>query len=159
MSQFDDLLKGISGGKGSDSGGGIGDLIGGLMGGGQGRGGGLAAMLPMLAPVVGSMLAGGGLQRMLAGLREKGMGDKADSWVGKGENQAIEPDELRQALGDDAIRDAASRAGVSEDEAASGLAALLPQVVDRVTPNGEVPDEAEVDRAARQLVELEPTQH
>jgi uncharacterized protein YidB (DUF937 family) len=157
VSQFDDLLKGISGAKGDKQGGGIGDLVGGLTGGGQGRGGGgVAAMLPMLAPVVGRMLAGGGLQKLLSGLREQGMGDKADSWVGKGENKEIAPDELRRAVGDDAIRDAATRAGVSEDEAASGLAALLPQVVDRVTPEGEVPDDAEVDRAAKQLEGLGP---
>ena len=149
MSQFDDLLESVSGGKGSANGGGIGDILGG------GKGGaGLAAMLPMLAPVVAKMLAGGGLQKVLAGFQEKGMGDKADSWVGKGENRAIDADELRQAVGDDAIRDAASHAGVSEGEAASGLAALLPQVVDRVTPNGELPDDAEVDRAAQQLANI-----
>jgi len=148
MSQFDDLFKSVAGGSGR-RGGGLGGLIGSLAGGR--RGGGMAAMLPMLAPVVGTMLAGGGLQKVLSGLRENGMGDKADSWVGKGENEPIDPQELRRAVGDDTIRDAASRAGVSEDEAASGLAALLPQVVDRVTPNGEVPDDAEVDRAAQEL--------
>ena len=148
MSQFDDIFKSAAGGRGRR--GGLGGLIGSLAGGRRG-GGGPAAMLPMLAPVVGRMLAGGGLQKVLSGLRENGMGDKADSWVGKGENEPIEPQELRRAVGDDTIRDAASRAGVSEDEAASGLAALLPQVVDRVTPNGEVPDDAEIDRAAQEL--------
>ena len=156
MSQFDDLLENISGGQG---GGGIGDLVGGLAGGGRGGkgGGGAAALLPMLAPVVGQMLAGGGLQKLLGGLREQGMGDKADSWVGKGKNEAISSDELRRAVGDETVRDAASRAGVSEEEAASGLAALLPQVVDSVTPEGKVPDDAEVDRAARKLEGLGPT--
>ena len=155
MSQFDDLLKNISGGQG---GGGIDDLVGGLSGGGRGAGGsgGLAALLPMLAPIVGQLLAGGGLQRLLGGMREQGMGNKADSWVGKGQNEAISPDELRRAVGDETIRDAAGRAGVSEEEAASGLAALLPQVVDRVTPEGKVPDEADVDQAAKKLEGLGP---
>lgn len=147
MSQFDDLLEGISGGRGGKGGRGQS---------GGGGGAGLAALLPMLAPIAGKLLAGGGLQKLLAGLQEKGLGGKADSWVGKGENEEISPDELRRAVGDDTISDAATRAGVSEEEAAAGLAALLPQVVDRVTPNGEVPEVAEVDRAARQLENLGP---
>ena len=151
MGQLDDLLKGL-GGKQGGEGGGIGDLIGGLAGGGSGAGGGgLAAMLPMLAPVVGKLIAGGGLQKILASLQEQGQGDKASSWVSTGSNEPISPVELRRAVGDDAVRDAARRAGVSEEEAASGLAALLPDVVDRLSPDGTLPDQKEVDRAAGKL--------
>jgi uncharacterized protein YidB (DUF937 family) len=151
MSQLDDLLKSLSGGQGA---GGLEDLLGGAQG--RGGSGGMAAMLPTLAPVIGRLLAGGGLQKLLSGFQAQGMGDKADSWVGKGENEQITPGELRRAVGDDTIREAAAQAGVSEDEAAAGMAALLPQVVDRVTPEGKV-DDAEVERAAKKLEGLGPS--
>jgi uncharacterized protein YidB (DUF937 family) len=155
MSQFDDLLKGLggqSGGKKGGLGGLLGGLLGGKRGGGSGGGAGNLAMLaPVLLPVLAKLLSGGGLQRILAGAKQQGLGDKANSWVGTGENKQVSPDELRRAVGDDTIREAAAQAGVSEDEAAAGLATLLPQVVDRMTPAGQVPDEAEVDAAAAEL--------
>jgi uncharacterized protein YidB (DUF937 family) len=143
MSQLEDLFKGLGGGGQGGLGARAGE-----------QGGGMAALLPVLAPLIAQLLAGGGLQKLLAGFQQQGMGDKADSWVGKGENQQVSAAELRRAVGDDTIRDAATRAGVSEEEAASGLARLLPQVVDRITPEGRVPEQTEVDQAAKQLEAL-----
>jgi len=71
--------------------------------------------------------------------------------VAPGENEELTPDELRKVVGDDT---SANRAGVSEDEAATGLAALLPRIVDRVTPNSSIPQSAEIDRAANELERL-----
>ena len=68
-----------------------------------------------------------------------------------GENEELTPDELRKVVGDDT---SANRAGVSEDEAATGLPALLPRIVDRVTPNSSIPQSAEIDRAANELERL-----
>ena len=73
MSQLDDLLGGLLGGKG----GGIGAMLGGKSG---GSGGGLIAAL---VPMIGGMLAGGGLNKLLSGFHAKGMSSQADSWVGR----------------------------------------------------------------------------
>ena len=88
----------------------------------------------------GGALAGlGGLGGILGKLKGAGLGNKADSWVGTGANEDVDPDELEAALGKDQVAKLAAEAGVSHDEAKSGLSALLPKVVDHVTPQGQLP--------------------
>ncbi len=98
-----------------------------LGGAAAGRGGGLGGL-------------GGGLGGLLEQLGKGGLGGKANSWVGVGANEAVSPDELEAALGRDEVARVAREAGVSHDEAKSGLATLLPSLVDKVTPEGRVPD-------------------
>ena len=82
-------------------------------------------------------------------------GAEADSWVGTGQNRALPPDAMDRVFGRDGIAEIARRAGVSEQDASRGLAALMPEVVDRVTPEGRVPDDtrllASVDELTRKL--------
>jgi uncharacterized protein YidB (DUF937 family) len=152
LSQLDDLLGGLLGGK-SGSGGGLGDLLGGLTGGSKaaGGGGGGASMLAALAPLLASLLAGGGLQKLLSQFQAKGMGAKANSWMSTGENEPLTGEEVRQVVGEDTVRDAASRLGVSEDEAASDLAELIPKLVDNASPEGQLMDEQTLDDAFGKL--------
>jgi len=65
---------------------------------------------------------------------------QADSWVARGPNKAIPPDAMTQIFGRDGLEQISRQAGISEDEASRDLSQLLPEVVDRVTPNGAVPD-------------------
>lgn len=125
---------------GSAPSGGLGDILGQMMGGGaQPGGGGLGGML-------GGMLGGGGaggaggLGGLLQQMASTGYGEHARSWVGTGQNMPIGPDDLEQILGRGGIAQIARQAGVSEADASQGLAALLPEVVDHVTPGGEVTD-------------------
>lgn len=87
---------------------------------------------------------GGAKEGGFAGLLEQfmgaGLGDKADSWVGTGKNEALSGDEVEQALGSDKVDELAQKAGVSHDEAKEGMAEALPEVVDKVTPQGTLPD-------------------
>jgi uncharacterized protein YidB (DUF937 family) len=151
MSQLDDLLGGLLGGK--SGGGGLGDLLGGLTGGSKaaGGGGGGASMLAALAPLLGSLLASGGLQKLLSQFQAQGMGAKANSWMSTGENEPLTGEEVRQVVGEETVREAASRLGVSEDEAASDLAQLIPKIVDNASPEGELMDEQTLDDAFGQL--------
>lgn len=118
-------------------GGGIGDLLGSVLGGGAG----------------GS--AGGGLGALLEQFQRAGFGAQAGSWVGRGANQPLPADALDQVFGRDGIAAIAQRAGVSDEDASRGLAELLPEVVDHVTPSGEVPPAdklgASVDALTRRL--------
>lgn len=82
----------------------------------------------------------GGLKGLIAQFEQRGLGDKVSSWVSPGENQAISPEEVKQGLGEDRIRDLASRSGLSEDEAATHLSRHLPEFVDKMTPDGQVPE-------------------
>lgn len=129
---------------------GMDDLLGGLMGGRGGAGGG-NQMLTALLPVLAGLLADGGLQKILAGFQNKGMGAQAASWVGTGENQSVSPDQVREVVGDDQVGRIAQQLGVSEDQAAGALAEALPQAIDRASPNGELAPQAQLDDAFAQL--------
>lgn len=104
--------------------------------------GGNAGLLKVLLPMLmgGGALGGlGGLGGLLGKLQAGGLGGKAQSWVGTGANEAVDPDELEGALGADTVSQIAAEAGVSRDEAKGGLAAMLPKLIDNVTPGGQLP--------------------
>jgi uncharacterized protein YidB (DUF937 family) len=84
--------------------------------------------------------AAGGLGGLLEQLQRTGFGEQADSWVSRGANKPISPDAMTQIFGRDGLEQISRQAGISEDEASQGLSQLLPEVVDRMTPEGEVPE-------------------
>ena len=108
---------------------------GGFLGGG-GLGGELASGLS-------GALAGGGLAGGLGGLLDQfknaGHGEAVNSWVGGGQNVQLQPEQISQALGQQTISDLAQKAGVSEQDLLNILAQHLPGVIDKLTPNGQVP--------------------
>ena len=162
---MDDLKRSAGGGGlgdllGGGGGGGLGSVLGGILGGSGGGGGGALAhpMLRLLLPAVASMLANGGLSKILSGLKANGKGAEADSWVAKGENHPVAAEDVREAAGDDEITSIAEQLGVSKDEAAAAVAQVLPHVVDQVTPDGELPADDELDSKLGKLKELEGQQ-
>lgn len=81
----------------------------------------------------------GGLGGLLEKLQNAGHGNTVKSWVGPGQNQPIDPGQLRSALGQNTISNVAKQAGINEQELLSQLSQALPQFVDKLTPNGKVP--------------------
>ena len=157
MGGLGDLLKGAGGGSG---GGGLGDLLGGILGGSGGAsssGLGGNPMLRMLLPLVASMLMNGGLQKILGRLQQGGS-SKGQSWVSTGPNEPADADDIKAALDEQELAQIAQQLGVSEDEAAEAVAQVLPDVVDQATPDGELPDDAELDRKFGRLHELDGAQ-
>jgi len=63
-----------------------------------------------------------------------------NSWIGTGENQAVTPDQIQQALGSAPVQALAQKLGVSPEQAGSTLSQLLPTIVDKLSPNGAVPE-------------------
>lgn len=124
---------------------GTGGGLGGALGGGGGLGdvlkGGLGGLLA--GGAAGSVLSGG-LGDLLNQLQQGGHGDTASTWVGKGENKAIAPGDLANALGADQIQSLSAQSGLSRDELLSGLSQYLPQVIDHLTPDGRLPTEDEI---------------
>jgi uncharacterized protein YidB (DUF937 family) len=112
------------------------DMIGGLLGKKKSGNRLLDALLPMLAG--GGAL--GGLGGLVSKLTQGGLGDQAKSWVGTGPNQAVTPDQVHQALGQDTISQLAQQSGMSHDEVKTGLAGMLPNLVNQLTPNGSIPN-------------------
>jgi len=82
----------------------------------------------------------GGLEGVLNKFRQSGLRQQADSWVSTGQNMNISADQLQQVFGSSAISDLAARLGTSEDQAGSAMAEVLPEVINRLTPEGHVPE-------------------
>jgi uncharacterized protein YidB (DUF937 family) len=82
----------------------------------------------------------GGLNALISQFSSKGLGDIISSWVGTGKNQAISPDQVQHVLGNDQINNIAAKLGMDNNAVKSQLSNLLPQVVDKLTPDGKVPE-------------------
>ena len=142
---------------GKPGGGGLDDILGGLFGGKPGGapggkpGGSLADMLPGgLGGLLGGAAAGGvlsgGLGNILKQLQSSGQGRVAQSWVGTGPNEEIAPDALANALGGDTLDALSRQTGMPRDELLKGLSQHLPELVDKLTPNGRLPSPDEAGR-------------
>ncbi len=182
MGLLDDLLGQLAGGPGTaprqsrrveaaSAGGGMGRILMALMPvvlamlANRGRGGDPSARVgraqsggglgDILGQVLGGAAAGGGLGALIEQMGRAGFGEQARSWIGTGENQSLPSGALEQIFGAGGLAEIARRAGLTQDEASRGLAQLMPEVVDRVTPRGEVPGDddllASVEDLARRL--------
>jgi uncharacterized protein YidB (DUF937 family) len=83
---------------------------------------------------------------VLQDLQRSGQGRTAQSWVGRGENEPIAPDDLANALGADTISALTQQTGLSRDDLLAGLSQNLPDFVDQLTPEGHLPTEEEASR-------------
>jgi len=101
-----------------------------------GEGGGL---MNSVLHVLGSG-QGGGLQGLVQSFQSNGLGHIVSSWVGTGENKPISPDEVERGMGSDRVSQIAGHSGMSVEDTKSGLAKILPNLVDKLTPNGQVPE-------------------
>lgn len=81
----------------------------------------------------------GGLQGLLAKLQAGGLGEASQSWVGTGANRSVSPDQLGSALGPDLMAMIARQMGGNTQQASSTMAELLPELIDRLTPQGQLP--------------------
>jgi uncharacterized protein YidB (DUF937 family) len=81
----------------------------------------------------------GGVQGIVDQFQRQGLGGTIQSWVGTGQNQSISPDQVHQAFGQDTIAAMAAKIGMSPQDLANKLSAILPQAIDKLTPGGVVP--------------------
>lgn len=88
----------------------------------------------------------GGLKDLLDRFRQTNPNSAADTWVTSGPNQPISSEELERALGAERVQWLMAQTGMEKDELLSGLAASLPAAIDKLTPEGRVPTEEELDR-------------
>jgi uncharacterized protein YidB (DUF937 family) len=94
---------------------------------------------------------GGGMQGLVSKFDAAGLGDKARSWVGGGSNEPITGQEMRQALGDEEVDQLAQKAGISPDEASDKLAKIVPEAVNKLTPDGQMPDPSKLQEMMKSL--------
>jgi uncharacterized protein YidB (DUF937 family) len=81
----------------------------------------------------------GGLSGLLQQFHDKGLGGLVTSWVSTGQNLPISADQIQHVLGSEQVKELAAKAGISPDVACSHLAEFLPMLIDKLTPNGQVP--------------------
>jgi uncharacterized protein YidB (DUF937 family) len=148
--------------RGGSRGGGLEDILGDILGGGRGggfpgqrvadtqgdplsdllRGAGIGGL--------GGLLAGGASGGMLGDLMrqfdQSGAGDAAQSWVSNGQNVPVTPKQIENTFGSDIINQLANQFGLDKNELLKGLSETLPDVVNRLTPDGRLPTEDEVTR-------------
>ena len=116
------------------------DSVVGMLGGGQQGGGGNAALLNAIVGMLANNgQGGGGLGAILGKAQQSGMGDVVSSWIGSGQNMPISADQLNNVLGSDMVANLAKQLGMSHGDASSQISQMLPEVVDRLTPQGQMP--------------------
>jgi uncharacterized protein YidB (DUF937 family) len=98
-----------------------------------------AALLQAVLGMLGNDAPGGGLNGLVAGFQRSGLGDVMSSWISNGENQPIAADQLGQALGPDALSALTRQTGGQSGDVLGQLAQMLPQLINQLTPNGQVP--------------------
>lgn len=84
----------------------------------------------------------GGVQGLVSKFEQNGLGSIAQSWVGTGPNQPINPSQIAQVLGPNTVKEICEKLGMPEDQLLAKLVEHLPAAVDKMTPNGVVPSAA-----------------
>ncbi|HKS61175.1 MAG TPA: YidB family protein [Xanthobacteraceae bacterium] len=142
-----DVLGGMLGrGSSPRGGGGLGDILGGALAGGAASGGLGGLLGGLLGGGAGGNVLNGGLRNLVQDMQQNGHGDEVQSWVGRGENRAIDPNDLAHAVGIDDIDAVAQQTGMPREQILSELSQHLPEFVDQLTPDGRLPTEQEASR-------------
>ena len=161
---LDDIIGGLTGANqrgGMNSGsGGLGDILGSVLGGqamgGQKRGGfgGKGMLIAALMPMVLSWIKrNGGLGGALSKITGMGYENQARSWMSNQEvNDNLDPNEINRLFDDNEIQQVAAHTGANEMEVRQGLAELLPEVMNQLTPNGNLDNEPEANEEIEQII-------
>lgn len=126
-------------------------ILGSVLGGSQNSG--QTALVNAVVQLVANKAGGGGLGGLVGALTQGGLGDVAKSWVGTGQNLPVSADQLQRALGGGGgnsggglLAQLAQQAGLSQGDAASSLSQFLPGLVDKLTPDGQIPQQDTLEK-------------
>lgn len=161
---LDDILGSVLGGGRSNTSmggmgtGALGSILGGVLGAGQRRSsggfGGKGMLVAALMPLVLSWIQrNGGLSGALGKLQNMGFGQQAQSWMSAQEmNDNVDPNEIDKIFDRNEIIEVAQTVGADETEVRQGLAELLPEVVNQLTPHGDLATEHEANQEIEQIL-------
>lgn len=116
----------------------LGNLMGGLLGGQLPQG--AQAQSPLLQMALQLLQQNGGIQGVLGKFEQAGLGAQAQSWIGTGQNQPVDANAISQIFGQGQLGQIAQQLGLTHEQAAGQLAQVLPQIVDKLTPQGQIPE-------------------
>lgn len=112
----------------------MGQVVGDLLGGQSTQN----PLLQAITSLLGNNSNLGGLAGLVQAFQKNGLGEIVNSWVSTGQNMPVSPQQIEQGLGSDVLRQLASNAGLSPQDASSQLSNLLPNLIDKLTPNGKI---------------------
>jgi uncharacterized protein YidB (DUF937 family) len=112
-------------------------------------------LMSLVTNLISNHTSGEGLAGLVKQLAEGGLGPQVNSWVSTGPNQSVTGNQLHEALGADTLNALAQKTGLPPNLVSDALAHLLPQVVDRLTPQGAVPQTAALQTALGGLMQTD----
>jgi uncharacterized protein YidB (DUF937 family) len=114
-------------------------LLGSMMGGTTSGGQSAQGNSPLMQMALQVLQQNGGIEGILAKCQQAGLGQQAQSWIGTGQNMPISADALSTIFGQGKLGQLAQQCGIPAGEAVGGLAQTLPNIIDQMTPNGQIP--------------------
>jgi uncharacterized protein YidB (DUF937 family) len=125
-----------------------------VLGGGGATAGGAAPSTANIAEAVLGMMQGhGGLGGLAQVFQQKGLGDMMNQWVSTGPNPPMTADQAHTVFGPSQIGEIARKLGINPQMAAAAIAAVLPMIIDHMTPHGRLPEPHEQQSSAGSLLE------
>lgn len=121
-----DILKSVLGGSGNTEG-------------SSGEGSGKLDLMSIITGLLGGQ-GGAGLGELVKKFTESGLGDVVSSWIGKGDNAPVTPEQVKDVFGEESIQEMADKTGMNKEEVTEQLSDILPKAIDKVTPDGKLPD-------------------
>ena len=157
---LDDLLGGVLGGSmgGNRNTGGLGSILGSVLGGGSmggaRAGGGKAMLVAALMPIALNWIQrNGGLSGALSKIQDLGFGHQAQSWLSnEQQNQNLDPNQINKLFDEQELEQVRSQTGADDTEVRQGLAELLPEIVNQLTPNGGLDKEQEANQEIEDIL-------
>lgn len=93
----------------------------------------------MVSVVNGILEQHGGVQGIVNEFEKNGLGATVRSWVGTGPNEPVSPADVHRVFGSDLLQQLSAKSGLSVQDLTEKLSQILPQTVDRLTPDGTIP--------------------
>ena len=119
-------------------------LLSSVLGGGHAGGTQQNALVQLATSLITNHSSGQGLAGLAQQFDKQGLGHLMQSWVGTGQNEAIAPDQVHQVLGAEQVQHFAQQHGMPGSQVTTALAALLPQIIDKLTPHGQMPPQIDL---------------
>jgi uncharacterized protein YidB (DUF937 family) len=116
---------------------------------------GINPLLQIALQLLAGQGQGGGLSSLINEFQRAGYGQQMDSWVSTGQNLPISPEQLMEVFGQGRMQQMAADSGMEASQLSGGLADVLPQLIDRLTPTGQVPASG-IDDALAELSRMMP---
>lgn len=93
----------------------------------------------------------GGLANLVKQFQAQGLGEIISSWISTGQNLPISAEQLQRGIGSDLLKQLAAKAGLAPEQASSKLAEILPAFIDKLTPNGKLPESGMLEQGLKFL--------